>query len=145
MHALLCEFRIDIIRDLQIYGVEVHVTDPQATSEEAQHGYGVPLTPWAKLPRADAIVAAVAHREFTALSPEDFASKLVKGGAFINVKAVFSQRALEAAGYRLWRLSATMTSRLPECASWRSIQLVGVFSYVSHLDQGYAWSPPRLP
>jgi UDP-N-acetyl-D-galactosamine dehydrogenase len=68
------------------------------------HEYGVPLTPWAELPRADAIVAAVAHREFTMLNPEKFASKLVKGGAFIDVKAIFDQRALQAAGYRVWRL-----------------------------------------
>jgi UDP-N-acetyl-D-galactosamine dehydrogenase len=95
---------IDIIRELQSYGVEVHVTDSQATSEEAQHEYGVPLTPWAELPRADAIVAAVAHREFTALTPGDFASKLAKGGAFIDVKAIFDQQALRAAGYRVWRL-----------------------------------------
>jgi UDP-N-acetyl-D-galactosamine dehydrogenase len=95
---------IDIIRELQSYGVEVYVTDPQATSEEAMHEYGVPLTPWAELPRADAIVAAVAHREFTMLNPEDFASKLVKGGAFIDVKAIFDEQALRAAGYRVWRL-----------------------------------------
>ena len=95
---------IDIIRELQSYGVEVHVTDPQATSEEAQHEYGVPLTPWAGLPRADAIVAAVAHREFMALTPEDFSKKLVKGGVFIDVKAIFDQKVLQAAGYRVWRL-----------------------------------------
>jgi len=95
---------IDIIRELRSYGVEVHVTDSQATSEEAQHEYGVPLTPWAELPRADAIVAAVAHREFMALTPEDFSKKLVKGGAFIDVKAIFDQKVLQAAGYRVWRL-----------------------------------------
>jgi UDP-N-acetyl-D-glucosamine/UDP-N-acetyl-D-galactosamine dehydrogenase len=95
---------IDIIRELKSYGVEVHVTDPQATSEEAVHEYGVPLTPWAELPRADAIVAAVAHREYAALSLEDIAKKLVKGGAFIDVKAAFDEAALKAAGYRVWRL-----------------------------------------
>jgi UDP-N-acetyl-D-galactosamine dehydrogenase len=95
---------IDIIRELQSYGVEVHVTDPQATSDEALHEYGVALTPWAELPRADAIVAAVAHREFAALTPEDFGRKLVKGGAFIDVKAIFDPQALQEAGYRVWRL-----------------------------------------
>jgi UDP-N-acetyl-D-glucosamine/UDP-N-acetyl-D-galactosamine dehydrogenase len=95
---------IDIIRELQSYGVEVHVTDPQATSEEAVHEYGVALTPWAELPRADAIVAAVAHREFMALTPEDIGKKLVKGGAFIDVKAAFDPAMLKGAGYRVWRL-----------------------------------------
>ncbi len=95
---------IDIIRELQSYGVEVHVTDPKATGDEAMHEYGVPLTPWAELPRADAIVAAVAHPEFMALTPEDFGRKLVKGGAFIDVKAIFDPQLLQAAGYRVWRL-----------------------------------------
>jgi UDP-N-acetyl-D-galactosamine dehydrogenase len=95
---------IDIIKELKSYGVDVHVTDPQATSEEAVHEYGVALTPWGQLPQADAIVAAVAHREYAALSVADFGDKLVAGGAFIDVKAAFDQAALQAAGYRVWRL-----------------------------------------
>jgi len=35
---------------------------------------------------------------------DDFARKLVKGGAFIDVKAAFDPRALAAAGLRVWRL-----------------------------------------
>ena len=95
---------IDIINELKSYGVEVFVTDPQAESDEAVHEYGVPLLHWDDMPRADAIVAAVAHREFAALSMEDFSKKLVKGGAFIDVKAAFDRKAIEGAGYRLWRL-----------------------------------------
>jgi UDP-N-acetyl-D-galactosamine dehydrogenase len=95
---------IDIINELRSYGVEVFVTDPQAKSDEALHEYGVPLLSWDELPRADAIVAAVAHTEFATLSMEDFAKKLVKGGAFIDVKAAFDAKTLVAAGYQLWRL-----------------------------------------
>ena len=53
---------IDIIRELQSYGVDVHVTDAQAEAVEALHEYGVKLESWDDLPRADAVVAAVAHR-----------------------------------------------------------------------------------
>ena len=95
---------IDIINELKSYGVEVFVTDPQSESEDAMHEYGVPLLSWADLPRADAIVAAVAHREFMSLSMEDVGRKLVKGGAFIDVKSAFDRRAIEGAGYKLWRL-----------------------------------------
>lgn len=95
---------IDIINELRSYGVEVFVTDPQAESAQAMHEYGVPLLPWADLPRADAIVAAVAHKEFAALSVEDLGRKLVKGGAFIDVKSAFDRGAIEGAGYKLWRL-----------------------------------------
>jgi UDP-N-acetyl-D-galactosamine dehydrogenase len=95
---------IDIINELKSYGVDVFVTDPRAESDEAMHEYGVPLLSWADLPRADAIVAAVAHREYATLTVEDFGKKLVKGGAFIDVKATFDRSAIEGAGYKLWRL-----------------------------------------
>jgi UDP-N-acetyl-D-galactosamine dehydrogenase len=95
---------IDIIRELESYGADVFVTDPQADPEEAMHEYGVRLIAFEELPRADAIVAAVAHEEYARLSADDFARKLVKGGAFIDVKAIFDPRALQGAGLRVWRL-----------------------------------------
>ena len=95
---------IDIIHELKTYGVDVFVTDPQADADEAMHEYGVRLVCWDELQRADAIVAAVAHREFAELSVEELGRKLIKGGAFIDVKAAFDGLALRGAGYRLWRL-----------------------------------------
>jgi len=95
---------IDIIQELQTYGVEVCVTDPQADPAEAMHEYGVQLLPWDQLPRANAIVAAVAHRDYAALSMADLGQKLVDGGAFIDVKAAFDAAAITGAGFRLWRL-----------------------------------------
>ncbi|WP_431260935.1 nucleotide sugar dehydrogenase [Roseateles chitinivorans] len=95
---------IDIIQELRSYGVEVFVTDPAAESDEAMHEYGVQLHAFEDLPRADAIVAAVAHREYKALGIEALAAKLVDGGAFIDVKAAFNSDNLRAAGLRVWRL-----------------------------------------
>lgn len=95
---------IDIINELKTYGVEVFVSDPRAESADAVREYGVLLLPWDEMPLSDAIVAAVAHREFIALTVEDFSRKLVKGGAFIDVKAAFDRSAIEGAGYKLWRL-----------------------------------------
>jgi UDP-N-acetyl-D-galactosamine dehydrogenase len=95
---------IDIINELKSYGVEVFVTDPQADPDESMHEYSVRLLSWADLPRADAVVAAVAHKEFATLSTDDFGKKLVKGGVFIDVKAAFDRSSIEGAGYKLWRL-----------------------------------------
>jgi UDP-N-acetyl-D-galactosamine dehydrogenase len=80
------------------------VTDPWADPEEALHEYGVKLVPWDALPRADGIVAAVAHREFAALPLEDLSRKLVRNGVFVDVKAAFDAGAVQGAGFRLWRL-----------------------------------------
>ena len=95
---------IDIIRELGTYGVEVFVSDPQASAEEAMAEYGVRLQPWRDLPVADAVVVAVAHEEYALLTPADFAGIVVRGGAFIDVKSTFDGDAVRSAGYRLWRL-----------------------------------------
>ena len=95
---------IDIVKELESYGVQVFVTDPLAEPGEAMREYGVELFRWSDLPRADAIVAAVAHREFSTMAIEDFGRKLVRGGAFIDVKAAFDRNAIVEAGYILWRL-----------------------------------------
>jgi UDP-N-acetyl-D-galactosamine dehydrogenase len=95
---------IDVINELKSYGVQVFVHDPEADPDEAMHEYGVRLMQWADLPRADAIVAAVAHREYRDLAAEDVARKLIKNGTFIDVKSSFDESALEGCGIRVWRL-----------------------------------------
>ena len=95
---------VDIIIELESYGVEVAVHDPEADPAEALHEYGVTLLPWDALPRADAIVAAVAHKGFKALTGEALAGKLVPGGSFVDVKAAFDEAQLRAAGASVWRL-----------------------------------------
>jgi UDP-N-acetyl-D-galactosamine dehydrogenase len=95
---------IDVIRELQSYGVEVHVTDPAADPDEAVHEYGVTLKSFDALPVADAVVAAVAHSDYKRLSVADIGQKLVRGGTFIDVKAAFDATGIAAAGYRFWRL-----------------------------------------
>jgi len=71
------------------------------------HEYGVTLERFDDLPRADAVVAAVAHRECKGLSVKGLGKKMVKGGAFIDVKAVFDPAALAAAGLKMRRLQSS--------------------------------------
>jgi len=94
----------DIVTELQHYGVDVHVHDPVAEAAEAKHEYNIDLESWADLPRADAVVAAVSHKELLKLSLADFESKLNPGGCFIDVKSQFDQHALREAGFSVWRL-----------------------------------------
>jgi UDP-N-acetyl-D-galactosamine dehydrogenase len=95
---------IDIINELKTYGVEVCVHDPQASAEEALEEYGTSLVEWSDLPRAEAMIAAVAHNEYRELRPEQIAEKLVEGGCFIDVKSGFDAAALRDAGLNVWRL-----------------------------------------
>lgn len=95
---------IDIINELKTYGIEVLVHEPIGDADEAKHEYGVSLTAWDKLPQADAIVAAVAHKEFLERPLSDFLGKLKQGGAFIDVKSAYDTKALRDAGLTVWRL-----------------------------------------
>ena len=95
---------IDVIHELQSYGCEVIVHDAVASSAEAEHEYGVSLCDWDALPVADAIVAAVAHREYVEMPLERLLTKLAPGGVFADVKSSYDPAALAAKGARVWRL-----------------------------------------
>ena len=95
---------VDVINELRSYGVEVTVHDPVADPEQARHEYGEVLVDWDKMPLADALVLAVAHTGFVNKSIEEYSSKLVPNGVFIDVKSVFDPSILQAAGLSVWRL-----------------------------------------
>lgn len=95
---------IDIIHELESFGIKVDVHDPLASRAEALHEYDVALTDWDDLPVADAIIMAVAHREFLGRPLSDYQQKVVAGGCFIDVKSKFDREALHAAGLCVWRL-----------------------------------------
>lgn len=95
---------LDIIRELQSYGVTVCVHDPEADCQEALEEYGVKLLTWDDLPRAEAVVAAVAHKKFKNLAHNELTAKISENGVFIDVKAAFSPKILQQSGIRVWRL-----------------------------------------
>ena len=95
---------IDIIIELQSYGIKVQVHDPHAEAGAALQEYGVALTAFDALPQADALVVAVAHSEFRRHPLERFTAKLRKGACVIDVKSVFDPAAVRAAGHAFWRL-----------------------------------------
>lgn len=95
---------IDVIRELESFGLRVHVCDPNAQPGEAHEEYGVDLVPWDELPQSHALVAAVAHRQFQELAPATIKQKLHDGGVFSDVKCAFDANALSARGLSVWRL-----------------------------------------
>ena len=58
----------DVVKELREYGVEPVVADPIADAEEARALYGVEFVDLADVREMDAVVLAVAHREFAALT-----------------------------------------------------------------------------
>jgi len=95
---------IDVVHELRSYGIEVHVHDPLPDAGEARNEYGLELEPWDALPRADAVVVAVAHKQFVARPLADYLAKVKEKGCFIDVKSRFDMAALQRAGLTVWRL-----------------------------------------
>jgi UDP-N-acetyl-D-galactosamine dehydrogenase len=95
---------VDIIHELESFGVEVYLHDPVADVQETKHEYGLNLLPWEELPQADGIIVAVAHNEYADMPLTQLLRKVAHGGCFIDVKSKFNQSALEKEGLRVWRL-----------------------------------------
>lgn len=94
----------DIVHELTDFGCDVYVHDPLASAQEARHEYGINLVDWNNLPEADAIVAAVSHKDYLEMPKSKLLSKLKLGKIFIDVKSAYEPDAIKSAGYNLWRL-----------------------------------------
>jgi UDP-N-acetyl-D-galactosamine dehydrogenase len=60
----------DVVAELKSYGCNVDVHDPWVDAAEARHEYGIGLIPKPAAAAYDAVIIAVAHREFVALGAE---------------------------------------------------------------------------
>jgi len=95
---------IDVIRELESFGIKVQVTDAEADADEAMHEYGVRLLPVDQLAPAQAAVLAVAHTEYTRWNVADFQAKLSDHPVVLDVKGICDRAQFAAAGVSLWRL-----------------------------------------
>lgn len=95
---------IDILRELDRFGVRYQVHDPLASADEVRHEYGVALTATDDLKPADAVIFAVSHRDYCA-EGWPLMQRLLKSGegAVLDVKSRLDH-ASRPDGIELWRL-----------------------------------------
>jgi UDP-N-acetyl-D-glucosamine/UDP-N-acetyl-D-galactosamine dehydrogenase len=97
---------IDIIRELQDYGVNVIVEDPYADPVEVAHEYpGVTLGAVNAENPVDALVVAVAHDVYAGRDAQTLRT-LLRGEkpVLADVKSLYDRRALAEVGITVWRL-----------------------------------------
>lgn len=96
---------IDIVKELQEYGIDPMIADPTADAAEAERLYGVDFVDIDKIKGMDAVVLAVAHDEFAALEREQIDNFFGVGTkVLLDLKGLMDRKAYEKAGYSYWRL-----------------------------------------
>ena len=95
---------IDIVRELQSFGVTVQISDPLADARVVEEEYGVTLTDLEALQPADAIIVAVAHDRYIEGGWPLIQRLLVEGaGLVLDVKMKLDRNS-RPPGVQLWRL-----------------------------------------
>jgi UDP-N-acetyl-D-galactosamine dehydrogenase len=79
---------VDIVEEFEDYGAQVDVYDPWVNAEEAEHEYG--LRPITELEQGayDAVILAVAHKEFAEMGSQKIRSLCKENGVLFDVKHV---------------------------------------------------------
>ena len=95
----------DIVKELREYGIEPIVADPQADAAEAKRLYEIDFVDMSDIKNMDAVVLAVAHTQFAALTVADLDKMYGEGRkVLVDVKGILDRDEYENAGYLYWRL-----------------------------------------
>jgi len=82
---------VDVIRELEKFGAKVDVYDPWIDAAEARHEYGIRPIKEPKARQYDAVVLAVAHREFKELGVDRIRRFAKRTHVFYDIKQLFAR------------------------------------------------------
>lgn len=98
---------IDIVKELEEYGIKPFVADEAADAAEAKHIYGIDFVSMSEIKDMDAIIVAVAHDNFLELTKDEidklYAAKNAKK-VFMDIKGLFDKNLFSGQEYLYWRL-----------------------------------------
>lgn len=97
---------IDIVRELQDYGITPLVADPLVDSQQAYHEYGIELSDISAMKDLNVIVVAVSHEQFQQMDITDFDGMYNSNQHKImfDIKGAYSKSQYESQGYTYWSL-----------------------------------------
>ena len=98
---------IDIVNELNEYGITPLITDPVADKAEAKREYGIDFVEETDIHDVDAVILAVAHdayKTITTAQMDAFFGKSDNRKVLVDLKGILDRGAYEDAGYRYWRL-----------------------------------------
>ena len=95
---------MDIIHELESYGIEVVVHDPLAPLSEALLHYGITLHALDDMKDLGALILAVPHRAYREMPLQSFERMLGTGGCLVDVKSMLSSDEAARCDLPIWRL-----------------------------------------
>lgn len=95
---------VDIITELEEYGIQVQVSDPLADFDVVKREYGLSLTSMDLLKPASAVVMAVAHDAYRKLSIADIMKLMDENPVLMDIKGICDTANCRSAGMRVWQL-----------------------------------------
>ena len=96
---------IDIVHELQEYGITPVIADPEADADEAKEFYGVEFVDTGAIKDMDTVILAVAHAEFSNFTIADMDKFFGNGKkVLLDIKGLLKRKEYEEAGYRYWSL-----------------------------------------
>lgn len=96
---------IDLIKELQDWGVEVVVSDPWANKEEVATEYGLSLVDINEFPIVDSIIVAVGHDEFKSLELTKVRQLCsTEKPVLADLKSIYQKGELKKLGFTIFRL-----------------------------------------
>lgn len=98
----------DIVTELREYGISAAVYDPQADRNEVKKEYGIELVPFEEIKDMDAVVIAVAHKEFLSIGKGElntfFKATENRHKVIFDLKGILDRKQLEKSGYNYFSL-----------------------------------------
>ena len=98
---------IDIYKELGEYGITPIVVDPAADADEAKRLYGITFDTMDAVKNMDAVIVAVAHKEFLSLDKEKISAFFNPNHSkkvFMDIKGLFDRKEYLTEDYIYWRL-----------------------------------------
>ncbi|WP_114603547.1 nucleotide sugar dehydrogenase [Staphylococcus sp. EZ-P03] len=93
---------IDIVRELEDYGLKINVNDVEADNDTAKVLYDIDLVSKEKLPKTDALIFAVPHRDYLE-NKDEYLDLLSDNGIVFDIKGIVQADELKD-NQSIWRL-----------------------------------------
>lgn len=93
---------IDIVRELEDYGLKINVNDVEEDNETAKALYDIDLVSKENLPETDALIFAVPHRDYLE-NKSEYLDLLSDNGVVFDIKGIIQEDELKE-NQSIWRL-----------------------------------------